>query len=68
MTSVRIIQCMAGNGFVWDPGQIVELEEREAARLIEAGYAAALEPECAAITTPESKMLPTARKRKSAHA
>lgn len=36
---ITILVSLAGDGFAWNPGENVEVEDGEAVRLIEAGFA-----------------------------
>lgn len=60
---LKVIHCMAGSGFVHHPGDVVEFDDAEGVRLVEAGIAEPLGPETASVEPAENASLPRSRKR-----
>lgn len=60
---LRVRHCMAGSDYVHKPGDVVEFADDEAARLIDAGIAEALQPETAAESAAENAAQQKGRKR-----
>lgn len=60
---LRVIHCMAGSDFVHKPGDVVEFDDAEAVRLIDAGIAEPLQSETAAEGAAENAAQPKGRKR-----
>jgi hypothetical protein len=58
---VRLLTARAARGLSQRAGDIVEISDAEAQRLIAAGYAAALEPETAMRAGPENAARPAGR-------
>ena len=58
---VRLNTDRAGDGFYQAAGEIVDLPEREAYRMIESGQAEPVEPESAAMATAETTTLDSPR-------
>lgn len=42
---VEMLACMAGDSFVRNPGDVIEVDDAEGQRLIDAGFAAEHDPE-----------------------
>ena len=59
----RVLQCMAGTGFVYNAGDRVEFEDVEAVRLIDAGIVEPWGPETASTESAENAANPKASKR-----
>ncbi len=63
--TVRVLQCMAGTGFVLNAGDRAEFEDAEAMRLIEAGIVEPWGPETASTEPAENAAKPKGNKRVS---
>ncbi|KAF0129257.1 MAG: hypothetical protein FD152_2214 [Xanthobacteraceae bacterium] len=61
---VRMIQCQAGVDFVRNPGDVLDVPDAEAARMIEAGIATPLRDPPVETTTPVRAAETTSTKRK----
>lgn len=62
---VRVLQCMAGTSFVFNHGDVAELDDAEAMRLIAAGIAEPWGPETASTGPAENAAKPKGNKRVS---
>mgnify|MGYP001287961313 CR=1 FL=1 len=61
---VRMIQCQAGVDFVRNPGDVVDVSDAEAGRMIEAGIASPLRDPPVETTTPVRAAETTSTRRK----
>lgn len=62
--NIRLLVSRVGHGFAHESGQVVNLEDREAQRLIETGQAEPIAtPESATVAAPESAARPRPTKR-----